>query len=286
MRRGYGTRSDRSSLLPNRPVGSTQRDDARGRLRRGGQLHPKAPGLQAPHRMALQAVGVQVGTVIRPHIPRRHVVAQQVVDADQQTVGHRKHRPRLAPSARAAVLERLQLRAGRAGERAIVAAISHRMGLRWRLPLVAAPLSCLPALRRFPGQPPAHEAQWFALGNRALPVGADLGPARRGGDGASGRQREQQLDRFLLLGAQGGQAHLDALDRLLQLGEVGEQFTQHLPMRWLDAPGQRPASARRRAGRLSRNRPLAKSATTWGSDAPASMARCLAPAHTPASSRF
>jgi hypothetical protein len=41
----------------------------------------------------------------------------------------------------------------------MLAAISRWMVLSWVLPLALAPLSCLSALRRFPGQTPAHEAK-------------------------------------------------------------------------------------------------------------------------------
>jgi hypothetical protein len=78
------------------------------------------------------------------------------------------------------------------------------------------------------------------FGTREPPhIGADLGNNRRGGDRARGRQCEQQLDRFLLPGEQGGKAHLDPMDRLLELGDVVEPFTQQLPMMGLDAAGQR-----------------------------------------------
>src|SRR5262249_37038543 len=50
------------------------------------------------------------------------------------------------------------------------------------LPLVVAPLSCLPALRRLPGQTAAHEARWPALGTRAMsvPISARIAAAVTG----------------------------------------------------------------------------------------------------------
>src|SRR5262245_10706157 len=44
-----------------------------------------------------------------------HVVPQHVVDADQQTVRYRQPRPWLAASPREAMIERMRVRAGRAG---------------------------------------------------------------------------------------------------------------------------------------------------------------------------
>src|SRR5215831_3193096 len=101
------------------------------------------------------------------------------------------------------------------------------MVLSWVLPLGVAPLRCLPALRRFPGQTPAHEARCFALGNRAMsvPISAMIAAAVTGpvaGTVSSHWHGEQPLDRVLPLGRGEvvGQAHLDAMDRRLQIGDV------------------------------------------------------------------
>jgi hypothetical protein len=120
------------------------------------------------------------------------------------------------------------------------------MVVRWVLPLVVAPLSCLPALRLFPGQTPAHEAKWAALGNRAMsaPISAMIAVNRRRGDRSGRRQGEQQLDGSLVLVEEGGDAPLHPLDRLFQRGDVVKQFADEQPLLGVHAPGQRLTQGR------------------------------------------
>jgi hypothetical protein len=67
--------------------------------------------------LALQAVGLEVVKLVRSSVLAGHLVAPHVVDIDQQTVGDGQHGPWLAASARAAVRERMPVRAGGAGDR-------------------------------------------------------------------------------------------------------------------------------------------------------------------------
>jgi hypothetical protein len=120
----------------------------------------------------------------------------------------------------------------------MVAASSHRMVLSCVVPLVVGPLRCLPALRLLPGQTPAQEARWAALGNRPRSPGADL--RQDGGCGHRSRhwQREQQVDGLLVFSHQVGDLPLASRDAALQVRDVVQDVAQELPMVRLHPPVQ------------------------------------------------
>src|SRR5258708_37902286 len=66
--------------------------------------------------MALQALGLEMVKIVGSQVLVGHLVAQHVVATDQQTVGDGEHGPWLAASARDAVIERMQVCAGGAGD--------------------------------------------------------------------------------------------------------------------------------------------------------------------------
>jgi hypothetical protein len=71
---------------------------------------------------------------------------------------------------------------------------------------------------------------------KARHVHPDFGQDGGRADGSGRRQGEQQPDGVFLFGHQSGDADFHPMDRLLQVGEVLEQFAQELPLVRLYAP--------------------------------------------------
>src|SRR5260221_7943824 len=120
----------------------------------------------------------------------------------------------------------------------MVAAISHRIVLPLLVALGARPTELF-AGTALVARTDARPRSEMSSTREAAYVRADSGDDGRSGDMSGGRQGEEELHRFFLLGNQGRNIHLHAMDRPIQVVEVVEQFANEQSVMSLVPPIQR-----------------------------------------------